>query len=95
MPIVPIEFILMLGYAISLALIALLLELAARHAHERSLSVRTSGFIYHPERDIWSCPEDQHLFPGFSDSAKGTVIYRAPAAACNACREQGSLHRFK
>ncbi len=90
MPSVSIEFILMLGYAISLALIALLLELVARHAHQRSLSVQTSGFIYHPERDIWRCPEDQHLFPVFSDSAKGTVIYRAPAAACNACRSKAA-----
>src|SRR5438128_6631928 len=24
-------------------------------------------------------------FPVFSDSARGTVLYRAPAAACNAC----------
>jgi hypothetical protein len=88
MPQVSLEFLLMLGYAISLALIALLLELAARHAHRRSLAISTVGFTYHPERDIWRCPEEQHLFPVFSDSAKGTVIYRAPAAACNACRSK-------
>ena len=85
MPGVPLECILMLGYAISLALIALLLEWVAGHAHRRSLRFSTAGFTYHPDRDIWRCPRDQHLFPVFSDSATGRVIYRAPAATCNAC----------
>jgi heme A synthase len=35
---------------------------------------------------MWKCPEFQHLFPVFVDHAKGSVIYRAPASACNACR---------
>lgn len=87
---VSLEFILMLGYAISLAFIALLLELAARHAHRRSISVSIAGFTYHPDRDIWRCPRDQHLFPIFSDSAKGVVIYRAPASACNHCRSRAA-----
>lgn len=82
---VSLEYILMLGYAIVLGMAALLLELAARHAHKRSLSVSTIGFTYHPERDVWRCPRDQHLFPVFSDPAKGTVTYRAPASACNRC----------
>ena len=82
---VPLEGILMLGYAVSLGVIALLLEWVARHAHRRSLALRTAGFTYHPDRDIWKCPEDQHLLPVVSDSARRTVIYRAPAAACNAC----------
>ena len=82
---VSLEFGLMLGYAVCLAIIALLLEWAARHAHRRSLRVSTAGFIYHPERDIWRCPQDQHLFPIFSDSLKGVVVYRAPASACNSC----------
>jgi len=85
MPRVPLECILMLGYAVSLALIALVLEWLAHHAHRRSLGLRTAGFTYHPDRDIWKCPEDQHLLPVFSDSARRTIIYRAPAAACNAC----------
>lgn len=83
-----IEFILMLGYAIALALIAFLLELVARHAHHRSLSISTVGFTYHPDRDIWRCPEEQHLFPVFSDWSKKTVVYRAPASICNACRRK-------
>jgi hypothetical protein len=82
---VSIEYVLMLGYAIVLAIIALLLEIAARHAHKRSLNTSTVGFTYHPERDVWQCPRDQHLFPVFSDSAKGVVVYRAPASACNTC----------
>ena len=85
---VSIEFLLMLGYAVFLALVALCLELAARHAHRRSLSMRSAGFTYHPERDVWHCPEDQHLFPVFSDPAKRVTVYRAPADTCNACKSK-------
>jgi hypothetical protein len=85
MPRVPLECILMLGYAVSLALIALVLEWLAHHAHRRTLGLRTAGFTYHPDRDIWRCPENQHLLPVLSDSVRRTVTYRAPAAACNAC----------
>jgi len=85
---VSLEFMLMLGYAVSLAAIAMLLEMAARHAHRRSVGAATSGFTYHSDRDIWSCPQDQHLFPVFSDSVKGVVVYRAPASACNSCRSK-------
>lgn len=87
---VSVEYVLMLGYAVALAIIALLLELAARHAHKRSLNTTTAGFIYHPERDVWQCPRDQHLFPVFSDSARGVVVYRAPASACNSCRSKAA-----
>lgn len=87
---VSVEYVLMLGYAIALALIAFLLEMAARHAHQRSLNTSTAGFTYHPERDIWQCPRDQHLFPVFSDKAKGVVVYRAPASACNVCRSKAA-----
>ena len=80
------EFVLMLGYAVLLGLLALLLEFAARHAHRRSLSISTIGFTYHADKDIWRCPEFHHLFPVFVDHAKATVIYRAPASTCNACK---------
>lgn len=83
---VSMEFLLMLAYAVFLAAVAFLLEVAARHAHRRSLAMRTAGFTYHPERDIWHCPEEQHLFPVFTDPFKRVTVYRAPAAACNACR---------
>lgn len=87
---VSLEFILMLGYAISLAVIAFLLELAAGRAHGRSVASSTAGFTYHPGQDIWKCPRDQHLFPIFSDSAKGVTTYRAPASACNSCRSKAA-----
>lgn len=90
MPDVSVEYVLMLGYAVALAIIALLLEMAARHAHQRSLNTSTAGFTYHPERDIWQCPRDQHLFPVFSDTARGVVVYRAPASACNTCRSKAA-----
>lgn len=82
------EFLLMLGYAVFLSFIALILEYAARHAHRRSLSMRTAGFTYHPERDVWRCPEEQHLFPVFSDPEKRLTVYRASAHACNACKSK-------
>jgi hypothetical protein len=88
MPHVSYEFVLALAYAIFLAVLAFLLELAARHAHRRSLTVNTIGFTYHLERDIWRCPEGQHLFPIYSDPLKGTVVYRAPPKTCNACRSK-------
>lgn len=90
LPNLPIEFILMLGYAVFLAFVALGLEMVARHAHRRSLGVGTIGFTYHPERDIWRCPEDQHLFPVFSDHSKGLTVYRAPATTCNACKSKSA-----
>jgi hypothetical protein len=80
----------MLGYAVLLAAVALLLELMARHAHRRSLNISTAGFTYHPDRDIWKCPEEQHLFPVFSDWSKKTVVYRAPASTCNACKKKAA-----
>ena len=82
---ISLECVLMIAYAFMLGLIALMLDWAAGNAHRRSLGVSTSGFTYHPAHDRWSCPRVHHLFPVFSDSARGTVIYRAPASACNSC----------
>jgi hypothetical protein len=90
MRVVSAEFLLTLGYAIALAGIALLLECVAKHAHKRSMALATTGFTYHPDRDVWRCPQDQHLFPIFSDSAKGRVVYRAPATACNSCKSKAA-----
>jgi len=66
----PLECVLMLAYALALVLIALVLEWIAGHAHQRSLSVRTVGFTYHSDQDIWKCPKDQHLFPVFLTQAR-------------------------
>ncbi len=85
---VSIRFLLMLGYSVILAGIAYVLELAARHAQQRSLRIGTVGFTYHPDRDIWRCPEEQHLFPVFTDWTKNSVVYQAPASTCNACKRK-------
>lgn len=90
MPDVSVKFVLMLSYAVVLAVVAFLLERAARHTHKRSLRISTVGFTYHPDRDIWRCPEEQHLFPVFTDWTKKTVVYQAPASACNACKRKES-----
>ncbi len=76
------------GYAVFLTIVAFALEWMARHMHRRTVGISTVGFTYHPDRDIWSCPRDQHLFPVFSDPMRGKVIYRAPASACNACHSK-------
>jgi hypothetical protein len=90
MPKLPIEVILMSGYAILLSLIAWILEFAGGHAHKRSTKVSVIGFTYHAERDVWQCPQNQHLFPVFSDPVKGKVIYRGNGATCNACRSKAA-----
>jgi hypothetical protein len=87
---VSVKFVLMLSYAVVLAAVAFLLERAARHTHKRSLRISTVGFTYHPDRDIWRCPEEQHLFPVFTDWTKKTAVYQAPASACNACKRKES-----
>lgn len=84
------ELVLAAGYAVFLAGAALVLEIMARHMHQKSLQISTVGFTYHADRDIWSCPRDQHLFPIFSDLNHGKVIYRAPASACNSCRSKAA-----
>src|SRR5215469_154797 len=81
----PIEPILILSYAVFLAVIAFFLEITARFAHRRSMASDKAGFTYHRERDVWICPKDQHLFPVFSDPIKGTAVYRASASVCNVC----------
>ena len=85
---ISLEYVLVLGYAGFLLAVALLLEMVARYAHQRSLRTSTVGFTYRADSDTWRCPENQHLFPVFSDPVKGFVTYRAPSAACNACRSK-------
>lgn len=79
------ELVLATGYAAFLAIIAFVLELIARRMHQRTRGLSTVGFTYHPDRDAWNCPRDQHLFPVFSDRQHGKVVYRASASVCNAC----------
>ena len=84
------EYVLALGYAVFLLAVALLLEMVARYVHQRSLRTSTVGFTYRPDSDTWTCPEDQHLFPVFSDPVNRSITYRAPAEACNACRSKAA-----
>ena len=79
------EFMLMAGYAFALALIVFLLGLAAGRARQRSMVLSTVGRMDNQEQDASRSPQNQHLFPVFSDPAKGITIYRAPADACNSC----------
>jgi hypothetical protein len=87
---IPLECVLAMGYAAFLALVAFLMEMVSRYSYRRSLQSSTVGFTYHADRDIWRCPQDQHLFPIFSDHAKGVTVYRAPRSACNACKSKAA-----
>jgi hypothetical protein len=84
------EWLVMLGYAVFLGVIALLLEWAARHSHRRSLAASAMGFTYHSARDVWSCPRNQPLFPVISNPEQGLVIYRAAADTCNCCESKAA-----
>ena len=64
--------------------------MSGNSGHRLSLGQSTAGFTYHPDREIWRCPRDQHLFPVFSDTERGRVIHRAPAATCNACQSKAA-----
>ncbi len=74
------------GYALFLALVALALELLARHSHKRSEQIQTAGFQYNNQWDAWDCPEGQRLHRHEVDPSLRVVRYRAHAHICNACR---------
>jgi hypothetical protein len=82
---VDIEVFLTSAYAVFLLLVAFGLELIARYSHHRSKQMRTAGFRYHRNHDVWECPTGQQLRPVASDYARRLVRYRAPAHVCNAC----------
>jgi transposase len=44
-----------------------------------------AAFTYDGERDVYRCPQGQVLTREWSDEAGERVVYRARAAACNAC----------
>lgn len=80
------EAVMAAGYAIFLALVAVVLELVARHSHRRAHQFRTAGFHYDWHSDAWQCPAGQRLTRIEPDSLKDKVArYRAPARVCNAC----------
>jgi hypothetical protein len=82
---IDIEVLLAGGYAVFLLLVALGLELLARHSHHRSKQMDVAGFRYHRQHDVWECPTGQQLKPLAADYGQRLVRYRAPAHICNAC----------
>jgi len=82
---IDIEVLLTGLYAMFLLLVALALELVARHVHHRSKQMRIAGFRYHRHYDVWECPAGQQLKPVTAEYARRPVRYRAPAHLCNAC----------
>ena len=73
---VDIEVFLAGAYAVFLLLVALGLELVARHAHHRSRQMRVAGFRYHRHHDVWECPTGQQLRPIVTDYARPPIRYR-------------------
>ena len=83
------EALLAAAYAVFLALIALGIDLLARHSHQRTGRYRTAGFEYHEGLDAWLCPEGQHLHRVGTDHVAGVARYRGKAHICNACPSKG------
>jgi hypothetical protein len=82
---IDISVLLACTYAVFLAVVAALLERLARHSHRRSQRMRTVGFSYHPDLDIWRCPNGKHLFRAEVTRESTAVVYRAAAHDCNSC----------
>ena len=79
------EVFLALIYALFLIGVAFLLELLARHSHQRSERYQNSGFIYFRDLDYWECPEGHQLVQLDTDHHRRVTRYQAPASACNSC----------
>ena len=86
---VHIEVILAGGYSLLLVGVAVILELVARHAHQRSEHFRNSGFTYKKQMDVWQCPTGIHLTREQTDFQRKIATYRAPAHKCNGCHIKG------
>jgi hypothetical protein len=82
---IDVEVLLASGYAIFLAFVAAAFELAARHSHQRMRKIPTVGFSYHPELDIWKCPNGKHPYRAAAVRESSVVRYRAQAHHCNSC----------
>jgi hypothetical protein len=80
-----IEVILVSAYALLLVGIAAVLEMIARHSHNRSEHFRHSGFVYKKKMDVWECPTGHHLTREQTDFERKIAHYRAPKHQCNAC----------
>ncbi|MGA3269062.1 MAG: hypothetical protein ABSE16_19875 [Verrucomicrobiota bacterium] len=82
---VHIEVILAGGYALLLVGVSAILEMVARHSHNRSEHFRNSGFVYKKKLDVWQCPTGHHLTREQTDFERRIALYRAPAHKCNVC----------
>lgn len=83
------ETLLAAGYAVLLVLVALGLDVLARHSHRRSELYRTAGFTFHEHLDAWECPEGERLHRIETDVQERLVRYRARAQVCNSCPRKG------
>ena len=81
---IDVQVLLASGYAIFLASVAAAFELAARHSHQRTRKIPIIGFSYHPELDVWKCPNGKHLYRAEALESSA-VRYRAQAHHCNRC----------
>ncbi len=81
---IDVEVLLASGYAIFLASVAAVFEVAARHSHQRTRKVPIIGFSYHPELDVWKCPNGKHLYRAEALESSA-VRYRAQPHHCNSC----------
>ncbi len=75
--------------ALFLAVVALGLDLLARHSHRRSELYRTAGFTFDGHLDAWECPEGERLHRIETDMQQRLARYRARAHVCNACPRKG------
>jgi len=82
---IDVEALLGAGYAIFLAAVAAALELLARHSHHRTQRLRTVGFSFHSDLDVWKCPNGKHLYRAEVMRESTVVRYRALAHQCNSC----------
>jgi hypothetical protein len=55
----------------------------------------SAAFTYDGERDVYRCPRGQVLTRGWIDEAGERAVYRARAAACNACPVKHECTRSK
>jgi hypothetical protein len=82
---IDVDTLLAAGYAVFLALVAAALELGARHSHLRMQRIRTVGFSYHPDLEMWKCPNGKPLYRAEVIRESTVVQYRAEAHHCNRC----------
>jgi hypothetical protein len=83
------ESILAAGYGLFLALVALGLDVLARHSNRRAELYRTAGFSYFESTDAWECPEGEQLHRVETDLQQRLARYRARSQVCNACPRKG------